>query len=127
MLFAATVTLHAGGEGRGARGTETGTQMAMELKVGAIIAPSLRRISLGNLIYGIFFLTTNCNFRIKGEELREGGVGLDCMVDGAIKLRMPGVNKSTSHANGKQSSAKIIQVIRFYYNCDDLFLPRFEA
>lgn len=55
MLFAATVTLHAGGEGRGARGTGTGTQMAMELKVGAIIAPSLRRISLGNLIYGIFF------------------------------------------------------------------------
>lgn len=36
-------------------GTGTGTQMAMELKVGAIIAPSLRRISLGNLIYGIFF------------------------------------------------------------------------
>lgn len=53
MLLAATVTLHAGGAKSG--GTGTGTQMAMELKVGAIIAPSLRRISLGNLIYGIFF------------------------------------------------------------------------
>lgn len=39
----------------GVVGSYTGTQMAMELKVGAIIAPSLRRISLGNLIYGIFF------------------------------------------------------------------------
>lgn len=55
MLLAATVTLHAGGAKSGGIGTGTGTQMAMVLKVGAIIAPSLRRISLGNLIYGIFF------------------------------------------------------------------------
>lgn len=51
------------------------------------------------------------------------------MVVGAIKLRMPGVNKSTfiSHANDKQnkkekSGAKIIQVIRH-----DLLLARFQA
>lgn len=41
------------GAGRGH--CEWHSQMAMELKVVAIIALSLRRISLGNLIYGIFF------------------------------------------------------------------------
>lgn len=56
MLFAATVTSkgEAGEEEEEGGNCDWHSQMAMELKVVALIALSLRRISLGNLIYGIF-------------------------------------------------------------------------